>query len=53
MHGLLLFILSSSSAGLERAIRLFPIRTGVPVPDWILIGRDADTLGAAGVQAAG
>ncbi|KIL69564.1 hypothetical protein M378DRAFT_69148 [Amanita muscaria Koide BX008] len=53
VHGLLLFMLSSSIAGLERAMRLFPIRTGVPVPDWILIGRDADTLGAAGVQAAG
>ncbi|KAJ3788745.1 hypothetical protein GGU10DRAFT_345240, partial [Lentinula aff. detonsa] len=30
----------TSGVGLERAARLFPIRTGVPVPDWIIIGAD-------------
>jgi len=52
-QGLLLFILSSSAAGLERAVRLFPVRTGVPAPDWILTDKNADGLGAAGVRAAG
>lgn len=38
--------------GLERAARLFPIRTGVPVPDWIMIGGD-DGRGEGNVIAAG
>jgi len=38
---------------LEIARRLFPIRTGVPVPDWIMIERSMDKIGAAGVSAAG
>ena len=39
--------------GLERAIRLFPIRTGVLSPDWLVVDGRADTIGAAGVQGAG
>ncbi|KAJ3806599.1 hypothetical protein F5876DRAFT_90994 [Lentinula aff. lateritia] len=38
--------------GLERAARLFPIRTGVPVPDWIIIGED-NGRGEGNVIAAG
>jgi hypothetical protein len=52
-QGLLLFMLSSTAAGLERAVRLFPVRTGVPTPDWILTDKNVDGLGAAGVRAAG
>lgn len=40
-------------AGSERAIRLFPYRTGVPTPDFIFIGPTADKVGAAGVLGAG
>jgi hypothetical protein len=46
-------MLSSNVAGFERAIRLFPIRTGVAVPDWIIISKDVDEVGAAGVRGAG
>jgi hypothetical protein len=49
----MLFILSTDSAGLENAARLFPIRTGVTVPDWLVIG-DRDLLsGAVGIVGAG
>ena len=48
-----LFIIGSDLSGLERIARLFPIRTGISLPDWLVIGGEADTLGAAGVQAAG
>ncbi|KAJ3937435.1 MAG: hypothetical protein NXY57DRAFT_1045445 [Lentinula lateritia] len=37
---------------IDRAARLFPIRTGVPVPDWIMIGGD-DGRGEGNVIAAG
>ncbi|KAI6043011.1 hypothetical protein EDC04DRAFT_2654078 [Pisolithus marmoratus] len=39
--------------GLERALRLFPIRTGVFSPDWIVVGERADEVGAAGVEGTG
>ncbi|KAF8626190.1 hypothetical protein AX15_005070 [Amanita polypyramis BW_CC] len=52
-EGLIMFMLSSSEAGFERAIRLFPIRTGIAAPDWLVIGKQADQLSAAGIQAAG
>jgi hypothetical protein len=48
----MLFILGDNS-GIERAARLFPIRTGVAVPDWLLVGTDADDVGAGGVTGAG
>ncbi|KDQ60583.1 hypothetical protein JAAARDRAFT_76873 [Jaapia argillacea MUCL 33604] len=44
---------AEDSVGLERAARAFPIRTGITVPDWILLGKDADRLGAGGVLGAG
>ncbi|KAK2467077.1 hypothetical protein APHAL10511_001335 [Amanita phalloides] len=52
-QGSVLFMVSSSVTGFENAIRLFPIRTGVPIPDWLVIGRNVDQLGAAGIQGAG
>lgn len=39
--------------GIERAARLFPIRTGITVPDWLLIGTGTDKVAAAGLTGAG
>ncbi|KAI0747842.1 hypothetical protein C8Q80DRAFT_1219255 [Daedaleopsis nitida] len=52
-NSLALFLHGSDDSGLESALRLFPIRTGVTVPDWIVIGPDADERGSGGVQGAG
>ncbi|KAF8431773.1 hypothetical protein L210DRAFT_984925 [Boletus edulis BED1] len=52
-QGIALFLQSTDAAGLERAVRLFPIRTGVLSPDWLVVDGRADTIGAAGVQGAG
>ena len=43
---------ADTQPALERALRLFPIRTGITVPDWIVVDDTADKFGAAGVQAA-
>ena len=43
----------NDEAGLERLLRLFPIRTGVTVPDWVIVGPTADSTGTGGVLAAG
>jgi len=51
--GFMLFIICSDLLSYERARRLFPIRTGVTVPSWIIIGEQTDSVGAAGVEAAG
>ncbi|KAK1229074.1 hypothetical protein PQX77_007890 [Marasmius sp. AFHP31] len=51
--GKMLLMQSTDNSGLERAARLFPIRTGVTVPDWVVVGPDADKVGAAGVVSAG
>ncbi|KAJ6606577.1 hypothetical protein DFH09DRAFT_1242069 [Mycena vulgaris] len=51
--GQMLFLLSTDAAGLERAGRLFPIRTGVTVPDWLIISSRAEQTGAGGVIGAG
>ncbi|KAI0371785.1 hypothetical protein BV20DRAFT_1066969 [Pilatotrama ljubarskyi] len=48
-----LFIYGADPAGLERGLRLFPIRTGITVPDWIVIGFQADDRGSGGVEGAG
>ncbi|KAF7311632.1 hypothetical protein MKEN_01066400 [Mycena kentingensis (nom. inval.)] len=49
----MMFLLGTDAAGLERVLRLFPIRTGVTVPDWIITSNDADQIGAAGILGAG
>ncbi|KAF8184969.1 hypothetical protein K438DRAFT_1597701 [Mycena galopus ATCC 62051] len=49
----MLFLLSTDASGLERAGRLFPIRTGVTVPDWLITSSRADQTGAGGVLGAG
>ncbi|KAI6129123.1 hypothetical protein EV401DRAFT_2194488 [Pisolithus croceorrhizus] len=48
-----LFLEFTDLNGLERAVRLFPIRTGVLSPDWIVVGGRADEIGTAGVEGAG
>ncbi|KAI0807549.1 hypothetical protein C8Q74DRAFT_1363040 [Fomes fomentarius] len=50
---LVLFLYGADAGGLERGLRLFPIRTGVTVPDWIVVGPEADERGSGGVKAAG
>ncbi|KAF7983084.1 hypothetical protein HWV62_24005 [Athelia sp. TMB] len=40
-------------SAIERARRLFPLRTGVPVPDMVVIDSSMDNMGAAGILAAG
>jgi hypothetical protein len=49
----MLFILANDQSGLERAARLFPIRTGLALVDWMVIGNQADKRGAAGIEKAG
>ncbi|KAF8894431.1 hypothetical protein BD779DRAFT_1501027 [Infundibulicybe gibba] len=51
--GLILFMIYSDALSLERAAKLFPIRTGITVPDWVVIGSRADLVGAAGIEGAG
>jgi len=53
IDSLMLFILYNDDPALERAVRLFPFRTGVAVPDWVVVGPMMDTLGAAGIEGAG
>jgi len=52
-QGNMLFIMHNDKNGLERASRLFPIRTGVAVPDWMIVGEKMDNFGAGGVKGAG
>ncbi|KAF9532428.1 hypothetical protein CPB83DRAFT_891154 [Crepidotus variabilis] len=49
----MLLLVYNDLAGLERALRLFPFRTGIAVPDWVVLGDGVDKVGAAGVLAAG
>jgi hypothetical protein len=49
----MLFMISSDMLGLERLARLFPIRTGVTVPSWVVLNGDSDHIGAAGIRGAG
>lgn len=51
--GRMILMQSTDSTGLERAARLFPIRTGVAVPDWVIVGPKADQIGASGIIGAG
>ncbi|KZT20258.1 hypothetical protein NEOLEDRAFT_1165105 [Neolentinus lepideus HHB14362 ss-1] len=49
----IVFLLGHDDEGLERVARLFPIRTGVTVPDWLITGTLADSQGAAALHGAG
>ncbi|KAL4262942.1 Peptidase S9 prolyl oligopeptidase catalytic domain-containing protein [Pleurotus pulmonarius] len=48
-----LLLSSNEGAGLERAYRQFPLRTGVTTPDWLVMSEDVDNMGAAGLDGAG
>lgn len=50
---LALVLFYNNPRALERGLRLFPIRTGVAVPDWIITTEEADFKAAAGVAGAG
>lgn len=52
-QSIMLFMISSDESGLERLARLFPIRTGITVPSWVVLHDDIDHIGAAGVKGAG
>ncbi|PPQ78159.1 hypothetical protein CVT25_015492 [Psilocybe cyanescens] len=52
-QSLMMFMLYSDKSALEKAIRLFPFRTGVVVPDWLVVGEKMDNFGAGGLEAAG
>jgi len=52
-EGKALYLMSSDYAGLERAARLFPSRSGIVGPDWVVVGPGADRKGAAGIRGAG
>ncbi|PCH38714.1 hypothetical protein WOLCODRAFT_97559 [Wolfiporia cocos MD-104 SS10] len=50
---LVMIVFAGRDSGLEKGLRLCPIRTGVTVPDWLLIGTSTDAVGAAGIDGAG
>lgn len=52
-EGLMLVIYADNETALERALRLFPVRTGITVPDWVIVSPEADKTGAGGVVGAG
>ncbi|KAI4528329.1 hypothetical protein K525DRAFT_252265 [Schizophyllum commune Loenen D] len=48
-----LYLYASDVAGLERLGCLFPIRTGVKVPGWMVVGPEMDTKSSGGILGAG
>ncbi|KAH7320546.1 hypothetical protein B0J17DRAFT_685121 [Rhizoctonia solani] len=53
LHNRHLYVDASDMSGYERILRAFPLRTGVPGPEWIIIGPESDTKGFGGVIGAG
>lgn len=47
------FLQADNETYMEDVLRMFPIRTGVFGPDWMVVGSETVTLGAAGVTGAG
>ncbi|KAF9576165.1 hypothetical protein EC968_010288 [Mortierella alpina] len=52
-HNLAMVIAGLDVQGLETAARLFPKRTGLLVPDWVVTGPEMAWKGAGGILAAG
>jgi len=50
---LLMIICGTDAKGLERAAKLFPYRTGVGQPDWVVVGLKMGVYGMEGVEAMG
>lgn len=46
MHGV-------DEEGLERIFRLFPMRTGMPCPEWMIVDKRADSFSFGGILGAG
>ncbi|EUC55212.1 alpha/beta hydrolase family protein [Rhizoctonia solani AG-3 Rhs1AP] len=53
LHEHHLYMDAFDPSGYERILRMFPLRTGVPGPEWMIVGPDCDTKGYGGVLAAG
>ncbi|WVQ99381.1 hypothetical protein IAU59_006514 [Kwoniella sp. CBS 9459] len=51
--GLAVLIAGNDELGLELASRLFPIRTGVPIPDWAIVSPRSRWQAAGGLIGAG
>ena len=49
----LIIICGTDQLGLEKAAKLFPYRTGVGQPDWIVVGSKIGVQGMQGVEAMG
>lgn len=50
---LALILYANEKQVLERLLRLIPLRTGIAVPDWLILSPTADSMGAGGVAGAG
>ena len=53
MWGTHLYICGVDAEGYERAMRAFPLRTGVANPEWVVVGADADKWSTGGILGAG
>lgn len=49
----MMFICGNDAEGFERALRAFPLRTGVPNPEWLVLGPDTDRRSTGGILGAG
>ncbi|RHZ56847.1 hypothetical protein Glove_396g73 [Diversispora epigaea] len=50
---LLLILAGTDEKGLDQVTRLFPKRSGVPIPDWIITGPETSWKGVGGLLGAG
>ncbi|CAG8824433.1 36435_t:CDS:1, partial [Racocetra persica] len=50
---LALILAGTDHKGLDQVTKLFPKRTGVPIPDWIIVGPESAWKGAGGLLGAG
>ncbi|CUA68055.1 Guanine nucleotide exchange factor LTE1 [Kluyveromyces lactis NRRL Y-1140] [Rhizoctonia solani] len=53
LHKRHLYMDAFDPSGYERILRMFPLRTGVPGPEWMIVGPDCDKYGFGGALAAG
>lgn len=49
----MMFICGSDAGGFNRALRAFPLRTGVPNPEWLVLGPHTDRRSIGGILGAG
>ncbi|KAG8735497.1 hypothetical protein FRC10_010459 [Ceratobasidium sp. 414] len=53
LHKNHLYLDAVDEVGYERALHTFPLRTGVPGPEWMILGEGCERKGYGGVHAAG